>query len=554
MTVFGFENQPQWTTWVILSLAAALGTALVVLAVVTRRLIRDRRRLAAAERDKGLILDGISDQVTYLDSDLNIVWTNWTDPMSGAAGHGAPYPGRVCHTSIADRVDPCPGCPAPEVLRTGTASEGVVTCSDGRVLRMSAAAVRDEDGSIVGVVQTTRDITEKRRLHERLKQAQKTEAVGRLAAGVAHDFNNSLQVLIGYAEMLKDEIPAGNESGAYLEAMLRAGAQARDVVRHLLTFSRKQDPCVEMIDLAGYVREQVDTVERLVGSHVEVRLDAPADLPAVAADPSQVEQVLLNLCINARDAMPDGGTLRLSLVSEDIDDAEADRRGAPAAGTYVLLCVRDEGEGIAPEIRDRVFDPFFTTKDVDRGTGLGLATVHGIVTAHHGFIELESEPRQGTCFRVGWPAGAVRSDGRRGASTSTDTVTPGRILVVEDAPAVRQLAADILERHGHRVETAADGRDALDRLIRQGDSYDVVVMDVMLPGLNGWSVYTRARAAHPGLKAVFCSGHNPAQLESEFRMAIPDLEYLQKPYSPADLLTSVHALLGRGVRAREARG
>jgi CheY-like chemotaxis protein len=292
-----------------------------------------------------------------------------------------------------------------------------------------------------------------------------------------------------------------------------------------------------------------------MGPQVTIRLEAPADLPRVTADPSQVEQVLLNLCVNARDAMPDGGVLRVSLELEEIDAEAANRRGAPAPGTYVLLCVGDEGEGIPPEIRDRIFDPFFTTKDVDRGNGLGLATVQGIVAAHQGFIELDSELRRGTCVRIGWPVGASLADGCRANESPTASATSGRILVVEDSEDVRQLAVDVLERHGHRVDTAADGREALARLLREGDRYDLVVMDVMLPGLNGWSVYTRASASHPGLKAVFCSGHDPAKLETEFRMEIPELEYLQKPYSPADLLASVRALLGRpGDRAQQARG
>jgi signal transduction histidine kinase/CheY-like chemotaxis protein len=541
--------QADWSAGAIVVLATALTALLVVLALLLRRQRRDRRRLAAAEREKALILAGISDRVTYLDRELNIVWTNWTDE------DGQPRPGRPCHEVIASRDTPCRGCPATEVLRTGKSCEGVVTCDDGRVLRMVAAAVRDDAGGIIGVVQTSRDITEKRRLAERLKTTQKTEAVGRLAAGVAHDFNNSLQVLLGYAEMLRDQVSPGSEADGYLQSMLRAGGQARDVVRQLLTFSRKRPPCFELLDLAGYLREKVDALERLMGEGIEIELSAPADLPWVTADPSQLEQVLLNLCVNARDAMPAGGALRLSLVSEDLDAEEAARRGAPVAGSYVLLCVRDDGEGIAPEIQDRIFDPFFTTKEVDRGTGLGLATVQGIVTAHQGFVELASKPRRGTCFRVGWPAGAVLPDGRVAPARAEIDAPTGCVLVVEDSQPVRELAVEVLVRYGHRVDTAADGRQALDILLRDGDRYDVVVMDVMLPGLNGWSVYTKASARHPRLRAVFCSGQGPALLETEFRMDIPELEYLQKPYRPAELLASVNALLARnGLRAEEAAG
>jgi two-component system cell cycle sensor histidine kinase/response regulator CckA len=529
-------------TWAILSLALALSAALVLAFLLGRRILSDRRRLAAAEREKALILDGISDRVTYLDGELRVAWSNWGDAPDG------PRPGHVCHEIIAGRETPCPGCPAAEALRTGKPSEGVVSCDDGRVLRMSATAVRDEQDRIVGVVQTSRDITEKRLVADRLKQAQKTEAVGRLAAGVAHDFNNSLQVLLGYAEMLRDESPTDVPARGYLDAMLRAGSQARDVVRHLLAFSRKQEPCCEEIDLADVLRNEVDAIERLMGERVAVRLEAPADLPRIAADPAQLEQVLLNLCLNARDAMPEGGSITVTLEAAELDATEALRRGAPGAGSYVVLGVHDDGEGIDPEIRDRIFDPFFTTKEVDRGSGLGLATVQGIVSAHRGFIEVQSKLRRGTSFRIGWPVTradrAPRAAGVAGPVNTAPAVS-GRILVVEDSAPVRRLAVAVLERRGLTVETASDGREALDRLLREGDRFDVVVMDVMLPGINGWSVYTRASARHPGLRVVFCSGYHPEKLETEFQMDLPKLEYLQKPYRPAELVASVTALLQR---------
>jgi CheY-like chemotaxis protein len=219
----------------------------------------------------------------------------------------------------------------------------------------------------------------------------------------------------------------------------------------------------------------------------------------------------------------------------------------------VLLCVHDDGEGIDPAIRDRIFDPFFPTREVHRGSGLGLSTVQGIVTAHQGFVELESVPSRGTCVRIGLPAGSTPAATQPEDAASRTAARAGRVLVVEDPEPVRRLAAEVLEDHGHEVATAADGREALDRLLREGDRFDVVVMGVMLPGINGWSIYTRVSARHPDLRFVFCNGHRPGRLETEFRIDLPTLEYLQKPYHPAELLAAVNGLLERnGLRMRRA--
>jgi CheY-like chemotaxis protein len=376
------------------------------------------------------------------------------------------------------------------------------------------------------------------------------EAVGRLAAGVAHDFNNSLQVILGNAELVAAELPTDHGQQLYLDAVLRAGRQARDVVRHLLAFSRRQEPSIEPVDLVAVVRRQVGVLRSLLGADIHVRVAAPADLPPAAADAAQVEEVLLNLCLNARDAMPDGGILDITLESVNLDADGARLRGAPAAGSYLVLGVRDEGEGIPPDLHDRVYDPFFTTKDVDRGTGLGLATVHGIVGAHRGYIEMDSAPGRGSCFRIGWPA-AVAGHVELPAPTSASD----RILVVDDEPGVRQVAEAALTRAGYEVDTASDGAEALERLQNVVRRYDVVVMDVTLPGLNGWAVYTRARRTHPGLKVVFCSGHTPALLETEFQIEMPALQFLQKPYGTEELVRRVQELLARpALEAREERG
>ncbi|MEZ4386310.1 MAG: ATP-binding protein [Candidatus Krumholzibacteriia bacterium] len=517
---------------VIASLVAAL-------ALVLTGYLRQRARARRMQERHALVLASISDHITFVDRDLTVVWTNWT-PESG----GPPLVGGHCYRVLVDGEEPCPGCPVPTVLATGEPAEGVVTLEDGLVYRVSAAPVCDDRGHLVGVVQTSRDITEKRRLAERLQQAEKMEAVGQLAAGVAHDFNNSLQVILGYTELLASGTVAGTDGAAQLGAIRRAAEQARDVVGQLLTFSRRQESRRQSLDLAALIDDQAAALARVLGDAVSVRWQRPArPVPPVTADPAQVQEVLLNLCLNARDAMPGGGVITLELACEETRPEEAVPAPAPAAGRYVVVSVSDTGEGIPAGLRDRIFEPFLTTKPVDRGTGLGLSAVYGIVTAHEGFITVDSEAGSGSTFRVGWPAAAADAaataavGGRRSRAA-------GRVLLVEDDADVRELAAAALVHDGFTVDTAANGRDALARLVESGCRYDAVVMDVALPGLNGWTVYRQAREVCPELRVIFCSGHGPSQLESEFRMSIPDQEFLQKPYAPQELTGRVRALIG----------
>ncbi len=537
-------------------IAVLVGFLLLVLAgllVAWRRQARLVRRLATAQRDRDVALASITDNVTLVDTGMRIVWANWSGGRS-ACSLNDPIPGEICHTVVAGRDEPCVGCPVPEVLRTGETAEGEVTCNNGRIMRMTASPVRDENGELIGVTQCARDITEQRRMAERLRQAQKMEAVGQLAAGVAHDFNNGLQVILGYTEMLAAELDDRADLREYTGAVLRAGNQARDVVGHLLAFSRNRGSCAEMVDLGAALTERLDPLRRLMGPDIDINLSVEPDLPLVAADPARMEQVILNLCVNARDAMPDGGRLDLRLTMATLRNGDAARVGAPAPGDYVRLHVEDTGEGIAPEVRDRVFDPFFTTRAVGRGRGLGLATVYGIVSAHQGYIELDSEPGRGTEVRIGWPAAATVPAAQPVEAAAATVIRKARILVAEDSRPVRDLAVAVLKRQGHEVATASDGREALSMLLQQGDRFDVVVMDVVLPGLDGWTVYSRASAVHPRLRAVFCSGHSAAMLKSEFQFDAPDVQYLQKPYSPADLATRIQEILTTdGHRAGESR-
>jgi signal transduction histidine kinase len=526
----GFATNATGPTGTIL--VAGLFLALVAVTLIH---LRQRRQMRDVTRRHSLVLASITDYITFVDTDQRIVWSNWSPE-----GEPRALVGTHCFQALSGRTEPCGGCPVPEVLATGQPAEGVVTEVDGDVYRISAAPVFDQRKRLIGVVQLSRDITDKRRLAERLQQAEKMEAVGQLAAGVAHDFNNNLQVILGYSEMLASVLPAGSEGGALLAPVRRAAEQAREVVGHLLTFSRRQESRRQTLDLAVVIDGQVGALDRLLGDRVKVRWQPPVGpLPPVVVDAAQAQEVLLNLCLNARDAMPAGGEVTIGLASCTLSGAEAAACGAPSPGRYVVLSVADAGTGIAPEVRDRIFDPFFTTKGVDRGTGLGLSAVYGIVVDHGGYIDVRSTVGQGATFTVGWPVDTT--PGPRSPDLPDDV--PARVLLVEDDAEVREVAEAVLSREGYQVDTASDGRAALQRLEADTPRYDVVVMDVVLPGLNGWTVYRQACRRHPDLRVIFCSGHSSSQLESEFRMAIPELAFLQKPYRPADLIGRVQTVL-----------
>ncbi len=527
----------------------ATGLAVAVVLQSRSRLAAAAQAMSTLRRERELVLESISDNVTYLDTEMRVVWTNWTDGASGARAPQFPTRrGDVCHQAIAGSPRPCEGCPVPRVLASGDASEGVVACRDGTILRLCAAPVRDHDGTIVGVVQTARDITEKRQLAERMQRLQKMEAVGQLAAGVAHDFNNSLQVMLGHGELLAGALDHDASSRASVQAILRAGRQARDVVSRLLTFSRNSEPRLQACDLAGLITDQTTLLGRLVDATVELHVEVSATLPPVVADATQVEQVLTNLVVNARDAMPEGGEIKIALRVVDLDRRAARMVGAPTPGRFVELSVADTGVGIPPELRERILEPFFTTKDVDRGTGLGLSTVYGIVTAHHGYLRLESELGRGTTFHVGLPAEGTLA--LRGAAGSAGRMSrSARVLLVEDDPAVRAFAGTVLRSAGHAVEAVADGLAASELLERADAGCDVVIMDVMLPGRNGWAVWTRARQRHPGLRVVFCSGHPPARLAAEVSGELAGGEFLHKPYQAEELLGALESVLDAGTAA-----
>jgi PAS domain S-box-containing protein len=412
--------------------------------------------------------------------------------------------------------------------------------------------IRDAEGRVTHYVALKEDVTREKAQEEALRrseaqflQAQKMEAVGRLAGGVAHDFNNLLGVIGGYAEILLRAAPE-EEQRKRLEEILRASERAASLTRQLLAFSRKQVLEPRVVDLGALVGESESMLRRLVGEDVELNVRRQPPLGRVRVDPTQMQQVLLNLVVNARDAMPKGGLLWIEVANADLDRTYAAVHEPLQPGRYVVLSVSDTGVGMDRETQGRVFEPFFTTKEPGKGTGLGLATVYGIVKQSGGYIWLYSEPGSGAAFRIYLPRvdeepaplpAPPRAEMRGGNET---------ILLVEDEAALGTIAAEMLETSGFRVLTASDGFAAL-AMARSAAAVDLLLTDVVMPGMSGRDLADRLRELRPGLRVLFMSGYSDEIVGRHGTLEAGE-RLLQKPFSIAQLLESVRGALDRDTR------
>jgi two-component system, cell cycle sensor histidine kinase and response regulator CckA len=416
---------------------------------------------------------------------------------------------------------------------------------DGRLFTEDAviAPVFGEAGAIRNYVAVKRDITKDLELEEELAQAQRLESIGRLAGGVAHDFNNLLTVILGAAETLRDRLAGGRDAPLEeVEEIGAAGQRAAELTRQLLAFARKQPIAPAPLDLNAAVRGAERLLRRALGEDVELRVHLGPSLWTVCCDRGQLEQVILNLAVNARDAMAGGGAL--TLETRNLPAGEPSPADAPdgAAGDWVELRVRDTGTGMTPDVRAHLFEPFFTTKAPGKGTGLGLATVYGIVRQGGGHVRVESAPGQGSCFRVLLP----RWLGPPPEPSGPDAPPAARghevVLVVEDDRAVRETTVRALSGGGYRVLVAGGGPEALALVERAGTPPDLVVTDLVMPGMGGRELASVLRARFPGLRLLFVSGYDRDAVQPS-GPPDPGARFLPKPFTPSALLASVRAAL-----------
>ena len=414
--------------------------------------------------------------------------------------------------------------------------------ADGAVLDalITATARRDGGGRVYGLQGIIRDVTERKQMEERIRASQRLEAVGRLAGGVAHDYNNSLTAILGFTGLLEQRLAGDPEALTDLREVRAAAQRAAELTRQLLAFSRRQVLQPAQVDLNRTLSGMERLLRHMVGEDVQFALTLGAEPMTVTVDPTQLEQVILNLVVNARQAMPEGGILTISTAQRDLGAPTAFEGATLPPGRYVALTVRDTGAGIPPDARAHLFEPFFTTKKT--GTGLGLATVYGIVSQSAGQIAVESEPHRGTTFTVVLPS-AERAETSRAAPTPAATASGSEtVLVVDDQPAVLNVARHILERSGYRVISAGDAESALAALRGNADSVALVLTDLVLPGVGGREIARRLREILPGLRVLFMSGYADASTMVRFP-SDPGTAFLAKPFTTSQLCAAVRQLL-----------
>ncbi len=419
-----------------------------------------------------------------------------------------------------------------------TKSDILVTVS------LSGRLVRDSGGHLECYEMFAKDVSEQRALEGQLRHAQKMELVGQLTGGMAHDFNNLLTVILANAALIGSSLPEDAEATrtdlGELEAAARRGGA---MIKRLLSFSRKVQFPPQPVDLGALLQDLVATLRRLLPETIDIQVENDLALPQVQADPGAVEQIVVNLATNARDAMPHGGVLRLEARHARLDASHRARHGWGTPGQYVRVSATDSGVGMAPDVRDKIFEPFFTTKEAGHGTGLGMPMIYGLMKQHGGFVDVQSEPNRGTTVQVYFPATTqkvvpfVPAETTRSVTGGTET-----ILVVEDEEPVRRAAKRVLERWGYRVLLAPDGEEGLQVYQENHDNVGLVISDVMMPKMNGSELYHAVQGDHPTSKFLFVSGYNAEELKKTANMD-PSVPFMQKPWMPNELLTRVREVL-----------
>ncbi len=554
-----FRGRRKDGTWLQLEGTAAnhLDEPAVAAIVINYRDVTHRERAAEAlrisEERFRLVSRATNDAVWDLDITTGGVW--WSDSVQALFGFG---PAEVGRDSAwwADRVHPDD---RGRVLASSQAAldEGAASWSaefrfrraDDSYARVvdRAYILRDGEGRPVRMLGSMMDVTERRSLEEQLVQAQKMEAVGRLAGGIAHDFNNLLTAILGYGDLMMPKLHDPTLRSK-MQEIRKAAERASALTRQLLAFSRKQVLVPEVVPLGGLIEELSKMLRRLIGEDIELVILLPRAAAAVRADPGQLEQVLMNLAVNARDAMPRGGKLTIEVALAPPDDAFRKDHPDVPGGPLVVVSVTDTGVGMDAEVRKHIFEPFFTTKELGRGTGLGLATVYGIVKQSGGHVEVETTPGAGTTFRIFLPA--VEAP-RPVPVPSLDEVVGGSetVLLVEDEAALRSLAQEILRDQGYKVIAAGSGPEALELARSHKAPIDLLVTDVVMPGMDGRELADRLGPVHPETRCLFMSGYTD---DAVVRRGVREegMPFLQKPFTIDALALKVREVLDQTAPTR----
>jgi two-component system, cell cycle sensor histidine kinase and response regulator CckA len=416
---------------------------------------------------------------------------------------------------------------------------------DWRVLESTASAVQDGSGKVEKLVIVNRDVTERRELQQQLVLSQRLEAVGRLSGGIAHDFNNLLGVIIGYSEALQQSIDAGDPLREPVDEIRKAGQRAATLTQQLLAFSRKQVLEPKILGPNGIILDMEKMLRRVIGEDIALKFNVRPDVGNVKADRGQLEQVVLNLAVNARDAMPRGGELGIETANAELTEKDARRYRYVVPGPYVVLTVSDTGTGMDADTQSHIFEPFFTTKEKGQGTGLGLATVYGIVKQSGGYIWLDSALGRGTTFRIFLPlATGVAEETSAEASSARRPEGMSTILLVEDEASLRKLTRTTLDKAGYRVLEAADASEAIEIAGNAALSIDLLLTDVIMPGMSGGDLAKRLSPERPRMHILFMSGYTDGAIEGHGNLKAR-LVVLRKPFAGETLLRAVEDALSQ---------
>ncbi len=520
----------------------------VVLDVTERK--RAEQALQESERQKELILNATAEMIAYYDPDLRVVWANRASAES-VGRSPQELIGLPCYEIWHQRHDPCPDCPVLKARDDKAPRQGEQQSPDGRYWFLRGYPVFDEGDNVIGLVEFGQDITERKqaeadksRLEEQFHQAQKLEAVGRLAGGVAHDFNNILTVILGHTAMAMEGLEPAQPLFADLEQIRQAAERSANLTRQLLAFARKQTITPQVLDLNETIEGMLKMLRRLIGENIDLAWLPRTGLWPVKVDPSQVDQILANLCINARDAIDGVGKITIETDLVVFDEAYCHSHAGVTPGEFVLLAVSDNGCGMDRATLANIFEPFFTTKGPDQGTGLGLATVYGIVKQNSGFINVYSEPGQGATFKIYLPPHTPRTGSAPPESPAHSPAARGHetILLVEDEPMVLNLGQRMLESFGYRVLAAATPGEAIRLAEEHAGEIHLVVTDVVMPEMNGRELLKSLLSFYPDLRHLFMSGYT-ANVIAHQGVLEEGVNFIQKPFTIQALAASVRQVL-----------